>query len=361
MFLNLGPTGSDIPSRQVNEVDATPRTIKQSGRYDGKRDPAPNLLIIPRPNRLPISCGTPDNERMNPLQPRRRLLQFGLRTLFLLTTVCAVWFGIHVHRMREQKEAVKAIRNFGGWVFYDFQETLSGSGKFDVRTEPSLPPWLVSAFGEDFFYDISEVNLVYSNDSGKRQENANFSDDALRHLSAFPNLRFLLICNGQATDDGLNYVGRLRKLEGLYMWHASEVTDAGVAHLSELTKLKKIHLDGSKISDESLRVLSRLPSLEEWSLQKNCFTDRGLSYLANNTMIRQLCVGLGGSDITDAGTTSLRGLVKLELLDLQGTKVTAKGLDNLKTLAKLKNLWLSGTTADSSLLEQALPNCKITR
>lgn len=63
---------------------------------------------------------------------KRRFFQFGLRTLFLLTTIFAVWLGIHIHRARKQKEAVKAIRDFGGWVYYDFQETPTGSGKFDI-------------------------------------------------------------------------------------------------------------------------------------------------------------------------------------------------------------------------------------
>jgi Leucine-rich repeat (LRR) protein len=107
--------------------------------------------------------------------------------------------------------------------------------------------------------------------------------------------------------------------------------------------------------------LASLPSLEELSLQENHFTDRGLSYFKGNTVIRQLCVGIGGSNITDAGMPSLCGLVNLELLDLQHTKVTSKGLESLTTLNNLKSLWIGGTPAAGSPLEQVFPNCKISR
>lgn len=53
------------------------------------------------------------------------------------------------------------------------------------------------------------------------------------------------------------------------MWRASEVTDAGVAHLAGLDKLKEFHLRESQITDDSLRTLARLPALENMTLQRN--------------------------------------------------------------------------------------------
>lgn len=34
------------------------------------------------------------------------------------------------------------IRDYGGWVHYDFQESPLGSGTFNVSAQPKLPRWL---------------------------------------------------------------------------------------------------------------------------------------------------------------------------------------------------------------------------
>jgi hypothetical protein len=293
-------------------------------------------------------------------KPSRRWLQFGLRSLLLLITVFGVWFGLYMQRVRRQKEAVHAIREYGGWVHYDFQETAAPPGiGFDSRIKPPLPKWLVDRLGEDFFFNVAQVNLVYNSDFGRRVDNANVAGTALRRLDAFPKLRVLLVKDTQATDDGLRAVGKLKRLTYLYMWDASKVTDAGIAHLAGLSNLKKIHVSSSQIGDESLKVLGTLPRLEEMSLQGNRFSDRGLAYLEECGNLRELWVGTGPTSISDAGMPALGRLKNLELLDLQNTRVTSAGLERLIGLTQLKSLYLSGTNADSAKLRQALPNCKI--
>ena len=54
-------------------------------------------------------------------KPRRRYLQVSLRTLFILMTIFAVWFGWAMHRAREQKKAVEWVREMGGTVQYDYE------------------------------------------------------------------------------------------------------------------------------------------------------------------------------------------------------------------------------------------------
>ena len=52
----------------------------------------------------------------------RRLLQFRLRTILLLTTVVAIWLGWWMTSARQQREAVAALRKIGAYISYDFQE-----------------------------------------------------------------------------------------------------------------------------------------------------------------------------------------------------------------------------------------------
>jgi hypothetical protein len=55
----------------------------------------------------------------HPTPPRRRWFQFGLRTLFVVVTVVAVWLGLIVKVVRDREWARWAIEESGG-VFLDF-------------------------------------------------------------------------------------------------------------------------------------------------------------------------------------------------------------------------------------------------
>lgn len=318
-----------------------------------------------------------------PRKPRRRWLQFGLRTLFLATTIFGIWLGFHMKRVRRQKEAVQAIREFGGWVHYDFQEISTQPFDFDARAKPPVPEWLLSCLGDDFFFDVVDVNLVYANDSGKREDNRNVRNEALPHLTAFPKLRQLGLKDTQATDDDLRIVGALKTLERFYFWDAKNITDVGVSHLSRLTRLEKIHLSFSQIGDEGLRMLAQLPDMQYIGVQGGRFTDRGLEFLEGKAQLRGLWVGIGETKITDAGVHRLSGLTNLEYLDLQSTGATDAGIEYLKGLTKLERLYLSntkvtdagrshlhglktlkklvlfGTQATGSELKKAVPGCGV--
>ncbi|HUT13695.1 MAG TPA: leucine-rich repeat domain-containing protein [Thermoguttaceae bacterium] len=58
----------------------------------------------------------------------------------------------------------------------------------------------------------------------------------------------------------------------------------------------------------------------------------------------------------------LKGLTRIEELDLRFTQITDAGLDQLKGLANLRSLNLSRTQVTEEgvrRLQQALPNCEI--
>src|SRR5262245_27543001 len=178
--------------------------------------------------------------------PPRNLFRFRLRTLLVVVTLVSIWLGYHVHRTNVQKQSVAAIRQYGGWVRYDFQfpsGDYSYSG-FDAKARSIVPLWLIDRLGIDFFHDVVQVNLNYSDDSGKREDNKNGSDQALQYLDGLPQLRTLLLSGTQASDDGMRHLAGLKNLEYLFMWDVVNITDAGVAYLRGLKNLHYIHLTG---------------------------------------------------------------------------------------------------------------------
>ena len=70
-------------------------------------------------------------------------------------------------------------------------------------------------------------------------------------------------------------------------------------------------------------------------------TDVGLEHLKGLTRLQRL--DLNGTKVTDAGLEHLSGLIQLEAINLEGTKITDTGLEHLKQLKQLHTLILSNT------------------
>ena len=123
------------------------------------------------------------------------------------------------------------------------------------------------------------------------------------------------------TDPALDEIVKgFPNLERLYAACHADVTDAGVARISELKKLKKLLLRGNRITDAGLKSLSRLKNLEMLSLSSTAIGDAGLQHL--------------------------KSLGKLRSLRLSHTKVTAAGVQRLQ--AQLPNCKISSYPAVGS-------------
>lgn len=81
----------------------------------------------------------------------RRRIQFSLRTFFVLITALAVWLGLIVVRIREQREAVRQVERIGGRVIYDWQQP----GR--LNRKPNGPEWLRRVIGDDYFQTVEGV------------------------------------------------------------------------------------------------------------------------------------------------------------------------------------------------------------
>ncbi|MHB8974071.1 MAG: leucine-rich repeat domain-containing protein [Pirellulaceae bacterium] len=110
---------------------------------------------------------------------------------------------------------------------------------------------------------------------------------------------------------------------------------------------------------EYLRELTHIPNLVLIGRQ---FTDAGLAHLKGLTQLQSL--DLSGTQVTDAGLEHIKELTQLQWLSLESTQVTDAGMEHLKGLSQLEELDLTNTqVSDSgvSSLQQALPNCRISR
>lgn len=228
-----------------------------------------------------------------PPKPKRcrRWLRFSLRTLMLMVTAFAVWFGWQCDRARRQKASVAGITELGGTIVYDHEfdgfeglmVTSMGSGSIAwyhsgralwLRdAEPWGPKWLRRWMGEDFFQTVVSVNLSQHD---RLDYHGQVTDDDLRHLRDLIHVRRLLLDDCQyVTDRGLEYVAGLDKLERLYL-DSTSITDRGLEHLRNLAKLEYLSLEGTNVTDDGLMHLKQLRNLRWLNLGETRITDQGL-------------------------------------------------------------------------------------
>ena len=284
-------------------------------------------------------------------------MRFRLRTLLIVITMLGIWMGVEVRGARRQASAVSEIRKLGGWVLYDFEydPQVSGTSR-KLNGRSWVPRWVLARIGVDWFHTVVAVNMVYDlRPGGGRTDNQQAKDAERRGLvvrgtvtdtlAGVPHLRQLFLKDTQTTDECLAAISRLHRLERLYCWDAVQVTDAGVAHLRKLPKLKDVHLSNSQITDESLGVFGEMVQMKALSLQQNAFTDRGLARLTKLNRLKELWIDMGPTDITDQGLAYLENLQTLEVLAIQDTHATQEGVDKLKlAIPGLKQVLYSAAT-----------------
>ena len=164
----------------------------------------------------------------------RQRFRYSLRTLFVLMVLFAIacsWFAVRMKRARRQEEAVKAIREAGGYVWYGSSST------------PPGPAWMRKLLGNDFF---ATVNLVVS-----------MGNDAdLKLLKGLSNLRTLDLTNTHVTDAELEALEGLAKLQLLCLRN-TQITDAGLQHVRALTSLGHVNLSRTRVTEEGVKKLQQ--------------------------------------------------------------------------------------------------------
>ncbi len=211
--------------------------------------------------------------------PRRRLFQFSLRTLLVLTVIVSLgmgWLMKERRRIAARREALIEA----GWEWDNF---------------PKQPGWHRMLYGDD------EPAFVYSLGIG----DSNATDAELVHLTGLTQLKNLSLRKAQITDAGLTRLKGLG-LTQLIMLHLDNtpITDAGLVHLTGLTQLRHLGLNNTQITDAGLVHLTGLTQLQSLGLNNTQITDAGLVHLTRLSQLQEL--GLESTKITDSGLATFR-------------------------------------------------------
>lgn len=160
-------------------------------------------------------------------------------------------------------------------------------------------------------------------------------DTGILQAATLPVLQTLSIAwNTHITDTGLSHVAATaRQLTSLNAKGCTKITDAGVAALGELTRLRSLNISQCKqLTCRALASLRLLCSLTELNL-------------------REL------QNLTNDGLMSLSGLMQLKSLNLSWcTRVNWRGLRHLSALCALTDLQLAGLELAGADLPNETPH-----
>lgn len=298
-------------------------------------------------------------------KPRtRRWSKFGIRSLFLLLTCFAFVFGFWIYPSTRQSRIVQSLIQRGYLVRYDLASELPTD---------KLREFIRRNWGKDYLYDVHSVTM-WSEEDGRAK-----SED-LPGIAQLKSLRELVLYSGQLQSGDLKQIQNLKDLwrlellvEGITDVDLRDISklnlrkinlgdlpisDEGVKYLEGMDSLNMLKLDGTNITDRAIGYFDKLPKLDFLGLRGTRITDAGIKQIANAVSRDNITtLMLYSTDISTNGFQHLPGLANLTYLDAENTKLDDQSLPYIAKLGKLQTLNLSFTkvTADG-LSGLDLPN-----
>jgi internalin A len=161
------------------------------------------------------------------------------------------------------------------------------------------------------------------------------SDSTIDLLSDFDKLIELqLMMSPSVTDKGLKKIALLKNLQSLTLDDA-RISVSGSKALCDLQQLVDLDLRFRHL-DEIATHFKSLPKLERLALHGSDLTDKGLAEISNVKSLKLL--DIRQTSVTNEGLKSIQRIDGLMRLDVTDTRVTVDGLVALAPLKKLNDL-----------------------
>jgi hypothetical protein len=247
-------------------------------------------------------------------RPWRRLPRFSVRGLVVFVLVIGGGLGWLVRSARIQRAAVAAITKAGGSVVYEWDRS---NLRLIPEGDPCAPKWLVDLIGVDYFGHVASVDLQYC--KGK-------TDALMAQVEPLTRLARLSLGGSTLSDEGLSHLTGLTNLSDLDLFD-TRVSDAGLVHLKRLTRLSRLSVNGTRVTNAGLVHLEGLKNLSELELSRTKASDAGLVHLKGLTNLSFL--SLQGTNVSNAGISDLQqDLPRLNIS--HGTHVSNAGIGDLQ-------------------------------
>ena len=177
----------------------------------------------------------------------------------MLTMLCALLGAVNRQMAIDQneREAVKVVRQLGGWVHYRLRYSLRDESDED-RYERQL---------------IGDRTVTVVSHCGEE-----IGDGVCNSLHHLRNLRRLYLDETKITDAGLKQIGNLRRLERLSV-SGTRISGHGIKELQELKSLQKLNISQASITDQAVDNLIRIHGLRKLVIYDTQISELGIARL----------------------------------------------------------------------------------
>ena len=273
------------------------------------------------------------------VKPRRRPLQFSIRTALLGMLLASIFFAGFAwwrDRAERQRKTVAELRKLGADVDYKYFAFFEpGVGKeIGPHDEFFVVSQLRNRFGNDFVSDVRSVKY---------------------NPTAYVPPRPVPPADGRRVIELIKQLSRLEDL-GLH----ADVSPQDLAEFPFLESIKSFSLLPSRgtWTDADLAPFERCSKLEYFGLAQQPIDGSGLVHLHNCKNLRMLI--LWRTDFNDAALVHLPAMTGLEQLNLGRTKVTDAGVATTELPQSLQRLYLDETAVGDAAMDNIshlqLPN-----
>lgn len=118
------------------------------------------------------------------------------------------------------------------------------------------------------------------------------------------------------------------------------VSDADLAPLAELTTLETLLLEQTTLTDDTARLIAKLPQLTRLAIGSARWTNQAIPMLAQGKVNN---LRLGAMPLDDNGIAQLTKFTGLRFLILRDMPITDRALASIGELPQLESLYISGT------------------
>jgi Leucine Rich Repeat (LRR) protein len=157
-------------------------------------------------------------------------------------------------------------------------------------------------------------------------------DDWMPHIAAMPRLRFLLVQDTTATDDGFVALGRSSSIELIWGRRCLNLRNRGFLALAQMPALRSLSVSCLNVDDSAVATLPLFPSLRE--LMPMDVPDAGYRHIGKCEQLESLVL-MYCRDTSDETTGHIAGLQHLTEYFNSYTRITDRTPELLSTMDSL--------------------------
>ena len=188
-----------------------------------------------------------------------------------------------------------------------------------------------------------------------RLSETEISDGVISNISQFPKLNTLLLNHCDIKGNDLDKLARSHELVSLVLV-STACSPETLAKLKAIQSLKRLNLSRTRMNDDCMKSLGKLVNLTHLNISKTRLSDSGMSYVQGLKGLRQLAIS--GNGITDAGLKNVGALPNLEQLECLGNgPYTKVGITALKSCTALRVLDISRNELNDDALKALVAAC----